>query len=290
MGKIFGSMWALALAMSLLLCGPDSLGAVKPQWVRQGEEVMNRKRIGGDYTFKVFHTRDTDLTSLTERRFDPLLSYVRESFGADVKTMRLDVMNTGENIGDVTYRVSFRDASGEGVVYARIVDEYSYLDDYGTNDFGFEFYQLFAVSDRNVLPVFDDFKIVENDNRAATALSVIPGAGQIYKGETLKGFGIMGTEAVLAAGAVVSHIKYNDYQKNADNGVFPADSWHSKATSCKVARNIMAGAFAGVWIYNILDAALLPGGSRVLVRKPQEHGLTLAPSDSGAGLAVVYRF
>lgn len=92
------------------------------------------------------------------------------------------------------------------------------------------------------------------------------------------------------AGAVVSHIKYREYQSNADNGVPVPDSWHSKAISCKVARNILIGSFAGVWIYNILDAAVLPGGSRVIVKRPAGQSLSVTPSTSSAGLALTYRF
>ena len=220
---------------------------------------------------------------------DPLMTYVREKYGADPMSMTMDTIESVET-DDVIYRISFKDASGSGVVYAKKVDEYSYFEDFEANEFGFEYYQLYAVSEKNILPVFDKFVIVDNSNSTATALSIIPGVGQLYKGETLKGCGILGTEAFLTAGALVSHKYYKKYQKNADSGVPHADSWESKATSCKVARNILAGAFASVWIYNILDAAVLPGGSRVLVKRPDGQNLTISPSTSSAGLALTYRF
>ena len=229
------------------------------------------------------------MTLLKEQRFLPLLTYVREQYGADPQSMTLDTIESMQT-DDVTYRISFKDASGDAVVYAKKVDEYCYFEDFEENKFAYEYYQLFAVSDKNIHPVFDKFVIQDNSNTNAALLSIIPGVGQLYKGENLKGYGILGTEAFLTAGALVSHKYYKKYQKNADDGVPFADSWHSKATSCKVARNIMVGAFAGVWVYNILDAAILPGGSRVLVRKPDGQKLTISPSTSSAGLALTYRF
>ena len=289
MSKILKAAGMLTVALCCLLSAPEVSAAVKPQWVRQGEEVMNRKRIGENYTFKVFHTWNADMNLLQETRFDPLMTYVREKYGADPMSMTMDTIESVET-DDVIYRISFKDASGSGVVYAKKVDEYSYFEDFEANEFGFEYYQLYAVSEKNILPVFDKFVIVDNSNSTATALSIIPGVGQLYKGETLKGCGILGTEAFLTAGALVSHKYYKKYQKNADSGVPHADSWESKATSCKVARNILAGAFASVWIYNILDAAVLPGGSRVLVKRPDGQNLTISPSTSSAGLALTYRF
>ena len=289
MSKILKAAGALAFACVFLFLTPEAVAAVKPQWVRLGEEVMNRKRIGENYTFKVFHTWNPDLTLLKEQRFLPLLTYVREQYGADPQSMTLDTIESMQT-DDVTYRISFKDASGDAVVYAKKVDEYCYFEDFEENKFAYEYYQLFAVSDKNIHPVFDKFVIQDNSNTNAALLSIIPGVGQLYKGENLKGYGILGTEAFLTAGALVSHKYYKKYQKNADDGVPFADSWHSKATSCKVARNIMVGAFAGVWVYNILDAAILPGGSRVLVRKPDGQKLTISPSTSSAGLALTYRF
>ncbi len=283
---------AAAVLVTLLTCAfsaPDVAAAIKPQWIRQGEEAMNRKRINENYTFKVFHTWNPDLTLLRERRFDPLMTYVREQYGADPQSMKIDTIESVET-DEVTYRISFKDASGDAVVYAKKVDEYCAFEDFQSNEYGFEYYQLYAVSDKNILPVFDNFIIRDNANSTAALLSIVPGVGQIYKGDTFKGCGILGTEILMAAGSVVSHIKYREYQDKADQGVPFADSWHSKATSCKVARNVMAGAFAGVWIYNILDAAVLPGGSRVIVKRPEGQKLTIAPSSTSAGVALTYRF
>ena len=289
MSKILKAAAMLFVVLCCFVSAPGASAAVKPQWVRQGEDVMNRKRIGQDYKFKVFHTFDADLTFLKERRFDPLKTYVRETYGADPMTMTLDSLENVET-GEVTYRVMFKDAGGDGVVYARKVDEYCYFDDFESNEFGFEYYQLYAVSEKNILPTFDKFVIRENSNPTATALSIIPGVGQIYKGDNLKGFGIIASELALATGAVFSHYRYLACKDNADNGVPRPDSWRSKATGWKISRNIGVGAFTGVWIYNILDAALLPGGSRVLVKNPEGQQITIAPSSSSAGIALTYRF
>lgn len=289
MSKLLKAAGMLAVILSCLMSSPSAMAVIKPQWVRQGEDVMNRKRIGENYTFKVFHSWDADLTFLQEQRFDPLKTYVRELYGADPMTMTLDSLENVDT-GAITYRIMFKDAEGDGVVYAQKVDEFCYFDDFETNEFGFEYYQLYAVSDKNIMPVFDKYVKIENDNATATALSIIPGVGQLYKGDKLKGYGIIASELALATGSVFSHYRYLKCRDNADNGVYRADSWRSKATGWKIARNIGIGSFACVWVYNILDAAVLPGGSRVVVKNPDGKQLTIEPSSSSAGLALTYRF
>ncbi|MBP3269188.1 MAG: hypothetical protein J6L98_00775 [Bacteroidales bacterium] len=289
MSKILKAASMLALVLCCFISVPEASAVVKPHWVRQSEDALNRKRISENYTFKVFHTFDADLAFLRRTKFDPLKTYVRTLYNADAKTMTLDSLVSVDS-GEVTYRVMFKDAEGEGVVYARQVDEFCYFDDFETNEYGFNLYQLFAVSDKNIMPVFDTFVVKENANATAAALSIIPGVGQIYKGDKLKGYGIIASEAALATGAIFSHYRYRKCEKNFDNKVANYDSWKSKATGWKVARNVGIGTFASVWVYNILDAAILPGGSRVVVKKPEGQQLTISPSSTSAGVALTYRF
>ena len=278
----------LQVVMVCLLSGSELRAAVKPQWVLKGEELMNRKRISDNYVFKVFHTFDADLSKLRDEKFVPLLDYVKESYGAEPLSMRLDsLVNAGQ---PVTYRISFRDASGDASVYARRADVYTSFEDYATNEFGYEYYQLYAVTGKNALPEFDDFSKVESNNLKATAFSLIPGAGQFYKGDNFKGYCIVGVEVVSAICAVACHSNAMYAKKQADSGVDPVDSWRSKQRGWREFRNIAIGAFGVTYLYGLIDAALDDGMSRVIVKQPEGQQLVLSPSSTGAGLALTYRF
>ena len=129
----------LLLVAACMLSSLDLSAKVKPQWVLNGEEQMNRKRISDNYVFKVFHTFSPDLGQLKDERFEPLMDYVRETYGAERLSMRLDSVTVAGS--PVTYRVSFRDSSGDASVYARLADSYTSFEDFVDNEYGYEFYQ-----------------------------------------------------------------------------------------------------------------------------------------------------
>ncbi len=90
----------------------------------------------------------------------------------------------------------------------------------------------------------------------ATGLSaVLPGAGQLYNDEPIKGYSIAGVEAVLIGAAIAFHVigsgHEDDYNKNRPDTV---DS-RSEAEDNYELRNIMLWSALGVWALQLLDAA-----------------------------------
>lgn len=278
----------LLLVAACMLSSLDLSAKVKPQWVLNGEEQMNRKRISDNYVFKVFHTFSPDLGQLKDERFEPLMDYVRETYGAERLSMRLDSVTVAGS--PVTYRVSFRDSSGDASVYARLADSYTSFEDFVDNEYGYEFYQLYAVTGRNGLPEFDDFRKVESNNLKATAMSLIPGMGQLYKGDKLKGYSILGVELASVACGVLCQNRMLYCKDQADKGMSATDSWRSKQRGWREFRNIAIGTFGVTYLFNLFDAAADDGMSRVLVSKPEGQQLTVSPSSVGAGVALTYRF
>ena len=277
----------LSVTACFLAC-QDMCAKVKPQWVLNGEAQMNRKRFSDNYVFKVFHTFSPDLSKLEDEKLEPLMEYLRENYGADPLSMKAEAVSMAG--APETYRISFRDQSGDATVFARLVDVYTSFEDYSDNDYGYEYYQLYAVTGRGGLPEFDDFKKVESNNTKAAVLSLIPGAGQLYKGDRLKGFSIIGIEAVSAACAIGCQKKMlyaRDQAEHADSAV---DSWRSKERGWRGFRNIAVGTFAATYLFGIVDAAVDDGMSRVLVSRPAGQQLTVSPSSAGAGVALTYRF
>lgn len=261
----------VVLVVVWLLPVPDALAGVKPEWVQKGEEAMNRKRTNDSYVFKVFHQADADYNRLMDGRFDPLIRYVALRYHAESSSIQLDSLVAGEGL-PVTYRIVFQDAEGEGVVLAQRVDSYLIFEDFNDQEFRWDFYQLYAVSEKNQDVVFDHFQTEESNKVLATAIDVLPGAGQLYKGDTRKGLVIMGSEVALGAAAVVFHMKSREFQKRANAGEWPVDSWQSKADGYKIVRNISLGAMAGVWLFSLFDIVVAEGATRLTV---EENGLAL---------------
>ena len=163
---------------------------------------------------------------------------------------------------------------------ARRVDSYLTVEDFNDQEFRWEHDQLFAVSEKNRDVVFDCYGIESANNGLAALMSVVPGVGQLYKGNTAKGLVILGSEVALGAAAAVFQLKANGYQKRADAGEFPVDSWQSKADGYKLVRNVSFGAMAGIWLFGIFDAVVGDGASRLKVE----------PATGENGVGVVYKF
>jgi hypothetical protein len=104
---------------------------------------------------------------------------------------------------------------------------------------------------------------------AATALSVIvPGGGQIYAGETVKGgLLLVGTGVAIAAGTAAS------YAASEHEPYFgcPAPCWEFEPTPLLIG----AGVAGALWLYGVLDAQ---GAARRANRRRELATLEIAPA------------
>lgn len=273
----------------LLVAGLCAGAAPLPEWVRKGEAYMNRKRTNTSYAFKVFKTEDAYLSRLQENRFFPLYEYLGEKYGTDPATMALDSLSNGPG-APATYRITFPENGRRASVLAQRVDVYDTID-YNTdlNPF-FEYYQLYAVSEKDANPVFDTFERGERSKGTAALMNVIPGAGQLYKGHTFKGCAILGTEIALGVTAVTQQVKADYYDRRAETATAGADSFRNDAIGRRRIRNAALIAMGGIWAYSIFDALVAESMPNISVSAPPGTHLTLAPSTNSAGIALVYRF
>ncbi len=289
MNKLSKLAGLLTIAAACFLSAPDVLAGIKPSWVRQGEEMMNRKRVSDNYVFKVFQTWDGDYQNLWENRFEPLLNYLSERYDANPALMQLDSLASTPG-APTTYRIRFRDAQGEGTVYAQRAAVYSSFEDFTDNAFEFNYYQLYAITERGGAPVFDTFREEETSNGRAVLFSLLPGGGQFYKGDNQKGGMILGSEVLLAASALVCQYQTSYDKRQLKDGVTEPESWESKRDGWKGMRNLSLIAMAGVYLFNLIDAGTAEGSSNVIVSRPEGPQLSIEPSSTTAGMALVFRF
>ena len=277
------------LALLLLVAGVVAGAAPVPEWAWKGESYMNKKRTNTSYEFKVFKTEDTYLSRLQENRFFPLLEYLGGQYGVDPATMALDSLSNGPG-APATYRITFPENGRQATVLAQRVDAYDRVDYNSLLEPYFEYYQLYAVSGKDADVTFDTFERGERSKGKAALMNILPGAGQLYKGHSFKGYAILGSEIALGVTAVTQQIKADYYDKMAETATVGADSYRNDAIGRRRIRNAALIAMGGIWAYSVIDALVAESMPNIAVSAPGGAQLTVAPSSSSAGLALVYRF
>ena len=125
--------------------------------------------------------------------------------------------------------------------------------------------------------------VIVHDPRPAAVMRsmIVPGWGQLYKGEEKKGRLLMGLWSLTAGGAVVAHIGRKRAEDRYLDALTPDeianryntfDSWH------KIRNNIFISAL-GVWAFSYADALLAgqPETSQRVVTSPLNFSVTPAP-------------
>lgn len=280
-----GKLWRMFLVLVCLCISAGAYADSKPRWVSKGVKELNEKRLNDTYSFKLFHTIDADKKVIELSKFRALEEYVDSAYNVPVADMVLDSIPAYDG-GRTTYTLTFNKDGQKQTVYAQLVDTYTKLEEFVTNNYEYHYFQLFAVSNPGVTePVFDNYSLTNSFNAGkATAMSLIPGLGQIYKGQKVKGYIFMGTEALLIAGIIYSSDRYNYYKKNHGEG-------GNKDTfkELLIFSSIAAG---GLYIYNLFDAALCHIPRRVEISRPNlpkaelTFGPSLTPDFTGRGLNV----
>lgn len=117
--------------------------------------------------------------------------------------------------------------------------------------------------------------VIVEDRRSEAALRsmVLPGWGQLHKGDRAKGVVLLGLWGTLAGGTVAAHLLRADAGRAYDAARTPADAldrfgtfntWHKT-------RNALLLGTAGVWVYSYVDALITGGpaqGSRTFAATP----------------------
>lgn len=255
-----------------------------PAWASKGTKSINAERSNDTYELREFNTHDVDKSRLHRERFEPLFMYVRENFSAQPEGLTID--SVAEN-GVLTYIVGYTDKNdgSRHTMQARRVDEFSEYTDFESNDYQWELYQLYAIGRPDIVPQFDEFELTRSYRGKALAMSIVPGWGQLYKGQTTKGLVIMGGEAVLlATGIIFEHQRH----KGAQHG----ESWRTKTIGYRNVRNVAFGGAIALYIYNLIDAATSQGARRVVVKKSKGENLSMhaIAIPGGAAVGVSYTF
>ncbi len=141
-------------------------------------------------------------------------------------------------------------------------------------------------------PVFDQTKVTTSYGVAPVFMSIIPGVGQWYKGNRIKGASIFASEVVAAAGIIFCDNQRASYVKKAKEQPKFVKEYSSRADNWETGRNVCIGVAAGIWLYNIIDAAVAKGARRIVVEPGRKTEFSLRPMATygGAGISLAYNF
>lgn len=281
------TLFALILLTSVAATAQD-----KPRWVLKGVDDLQKERSNDSYNFRSFETFGPEIDPLRQERFNPLVGYLARTFGADSASAKVTLISgngsmpstlneaEGDKNVQAEYCVTFS-APSPMTFYARLVDEYVSFDE-NDDDMSYDYtlYQLFAVSSgsNGMKPEFDNFSYTRKYNATAVARSIVPGLGQMYKGQKTKGWIIIGGEAAFVGMAIYAAVRANNYSddaKNAEDAIAP--SYRSKSRSWKQVRDVAIAGACGLYVYNLIDAAVSKGARQVVVSKPDGTRLALNP-------------
>lgn len=138
---------------------------------------------------------------------------------------------------------------------------------------------LFKMAGDDGQTVFAYFLVISKTaakNSVAGFLSIVPGVGQFYKGNTGKGITFMGLAAASAAGIIVCESTRSSYVNKAIEQPKYKKDYTTKADNWETARNVCIGVGAAIWVWNIIDAFTTKSAKRKVVTSPAK-GLTIQP-------------
>lgn len=272
----------LALTLMLLSVAIATCNAKDqdPRWINDSEKKLNSGVDNDTYSIHLLRAHSPSERQILPERRRALSKFAVSNLGAIETSVRVDSVSGGpQPVFWVYYNTPEAD---NNFVVAKLIDQYAKFTDEMLNAYEFEFYYLFAVSLANTYPQYDEFINYTTSKTKAVALSVIPGMGQLYKGHTIKGCLILGSEAVFAAAAVIFEKKRIECKNEVGkfdeiSGPGLWDSWHSKSRTWGTWRNGAIGCAAAIYIYNFIDAARSPGRGNFKVVKLMKQHLALSP-------------
>ena len=186
--------------------------------------------------------------------------------GQSIQLQNIDIIERKGGVisGSSQQQVSRLDIMADGKpvsIKCQLVDEWSRK---GKGSSG-EYYSLYQVADLDA--PFIPCQVTNRYGILPMFFSLIPGAGQFYKGDVLKGSLMLAGCAAGIGGTVFleSRRRACIAQMKQTHDVNLIKRYSADERNFGMARNVTLGITAALYIYNLIDAAAAPGARRVVV-------------------------
>lgn len=149
------------------------------------------------------------------------------------------------------------------------VDEYSEIDRETSQLTLYKVWQLYVVDCEWANQIKLNYSRKYGFETAGWRSSIIPGWGQFYKKQYIKGSLFLGSEVACIATTMYFHNRYNrNVKKSFETHILDIQKEYSnRASKHKLYRNVSIGASFAIWIWNVLDASFTDGRPRYIDSK-----------------------
>ncbi len=282
------------IILTLLMISPTLAFAQKPKWVNNTPRELN-----STYRFVEVVSIGNTIESARIARLhqlalnEKIASAAQVSISSGTLTTIEDVYTeqgvTSKQTDKSHINVKVDDENY--TLQARLVDEYLTDAEYGLKQLH-SLYMVAVCDD----PIFDNAHKSTSYGVAPLFMSIIPGAGQWYKGSKAKGAMFLGGTAALAGGMVYFQSRITNSRNLAAQTYNPEHLriYSRRISNFSMARNVCIGATAALYIWNLVDAVAIPGARRIVVRPATNFsGYSLGHSNNGTdalGLSTALTF
>jgi len=237
----------------------------------------------GDYDYMVARGSGSSLAEARENALNDLLVELGNNKGVTVNSntiqeiksqLNFDGKNTEYKEGTTTLSTFKIDREGFDAAFFK-VGEY-----YERQSGGYELWALYEVSltGKSFTPYIPQYTD-KYGFAAAWRSAIVPGWGQFHKGKTGKGVLFLTTEIVTVSGVIFFETRRADNMRKSreTTNLSIVKQYRSRADNWEQYRNIAIGAAAGVYVWNVIDAALAKGKIRY-AGIPRNMGLSCTQS------------
>lgn len=250
----------LMLVLSMVALAQQKSDKYEPAWMRGDMPAKTNQ----SYDFRTMTGQGGTLTDARRDATMALLNELMQAQGVTVsgteKVKMLSQSVDGEHFDSSLFDSEYNIEYGNHRYAFKAVDEYWEL-------VGgiYHCYILFEVA-RNAAQVsFETVEYTTNYGVSAGLRSIIvPGWGQMYKRQTVKGVAILSAAVIGATGIVISDNQRASYRNKAEKAtnVELRNSYQNKSNSWGNVRNGFIVGTAAVYVYNLVDAFASKGAKR----------------------------
>lgn len=284
----------LLLLMANVSCfsyGQDILQRSEPS---QPDWLADKMPIPSNPTF-VYRIAEAGGSTLAKARYDCILDLAEKiKQDRDISGVIRSGGSLEQATGEETSYIEFEyESKGrtQRIVYKKVDEYWEYISYSGTAK-EYRCFTLYAIAcNANEAAVFDEVTFTRKYGAKGLVRSIIPGCGQLYKGDKVKGLCIMTGEAVLIGGTIAFENMRKNYAKkmHRTQNVDHIRSYASKADNCRTFRDICIGGAAALYLYNLVDALVANGKKRTIVNKRHLSFEPMASPDYN-GFSLCYHF
>ncbi|MDR1682054.1 MAG: hypothetical protein LBS25_01490 [Candidatus Symbiothrix sp.] len=263
--KTYAFLWIMTASLvagSHSLLAQNKSHAEKLPWVR-GEFPKQK----GNFEYMIGRGEGRSLTEARDNAMNDVLVEVGNQKGVNVSGSTLQEIKSQMNFNDNKSDYSESNATVSTFKIDRQTFTLSMLkvDEYYEYNGAYQVWQLYEVNLKG-----DPFKpvTIETTDRygmsAGWRSALLPGWGQFHKGKVGKGVFFLATEVAAISGLVYCEMKRSDNIRLSQEttNLTIVKEYRDRADTWSLRRNICVGAAAGIYVWNVLDAALSKGKIR----------------------------